>query len=331
MNLTIKNTYAIADDTVQNVSSLMECTDLQRLDLDGMSFGEFSSTNVPTLKKGSYATVNGVLTSQAAEDGVPLYIANAAGSTFQAVSEAPADTTLYLCLIPSSSTELTYALKACVSVYYNAERRGWYETGTQNRVFGECRKVSGAWPAAYKRLYFRPENIESFVKMYSNGLEIDARRIAPVVTRGRVATAYSDTTAKNWTAGTTQLFKCRTDHRVIMELEAVGKTYVSGVPPAGVSIGGCRIDVYLLDDTSGAEIGVLISKALSVPADTSLAAAIPVILDLPIGSFAVKLVTETRSQGDSSVPGTIGLHTDSIYAYPRNPDGNRLGEWGAVI
>ena len=110
MNLTIKNTYKIADDTVQNVSSLMECTDLQRLDLDGMSFGEFSSANVPTLLKGSYATVNGVLTSQATADGVPLYIANAAGSIFQDVSAAPANTTLYMCLIPSSSTELTYAL-----------------------------------------------------------------------------------------------------------------------------------------------------------------------------------------------------------------------------
>ena len=330
MNLTIKNIYAIAENTVNNVSSLMECTDLQRLDLDNMSFGEFSSTNVPTLKKGSYATVNGVLTSQATADGVPLYIANAAGSTFQDVSAAPSDTTLYLCLIPSSATELTYALKACASVYYNAERRGWYETGTQNRVFGECRKVGGAWPVAYKRLYFRPENIESYLKMYSDGLEINARKISPVVTRGRVGTAYTDTTAKNWTAGTTQLFKVRTDHRVIMELEIACKTYVSGIPPTGVAI-GAHIDVYLLDDTSGAEIGVLISKALSVPADTSSVVAIPVLLDLPVGSFAVKIVTATGTHTYYAASGTIGLHTDSIYAYPRNPDGNRLGEWGAVI
>ena len=329
MELARDNNYSIADDTVLNVTSLMQCTDVQRLSLDEMSFGEFTSTNVPTLLKGSRATVNGALFGPAPSDGVPLYIANAAGSTFQDVSAAPADTTLYLCLVPGTDTA-TYALKACASVYYNAERRGWYETGSQVRVFGECRKVGGAWPVAYKRRYFHPSVAEAYLKMYSDGLEVDARKILPACSKGRLATAYSSTTAKDWiSVETAQILKVRTDYPIQLDVVLTCKT--AGGPPTGVAVTGCSVVVVALDDTTESEIGVFDEKTLLVPADTMAASDVTTIFNLPVGKFAVKIKAAVQSKTYYAATYGVIMHTDAIKVYPRNAVGNRVNEWGAVI
>lgn len=332
MDLQIQNNYSIADGSAENVDSLMECTDAQRLSLDEMSFGEFSTTNIPTMLAGSLATVNGSLCGPATTDGVPLYIGNDAGSTFQAASAAPENVTLYLCLIPSAPTAVTYSLKACAAVAYSPERRGFYEVGTQNRVFGECRKVSGAYPSNLKRLYVRPENIESFVKMYSDGLEVDARKILPAYTAGRVSGAiYSlDAQTDHTVEKVTNIVNVRLDYPAVIEIAGMYRT--GGYPLGNKHVSGCEFRAVLLDADQTTEIGIFQAVELAdVPGNQSSAISIPVLFDLPAGAYRIKLKTVVFSfQYETSTQSGF-LQSSNVRAYVRNPQGNRLGEWGAVI
>lgn len=329
MDLSIKNTYAIADDTIENVSSLMGCTDAQRLSLNEMTFGEFTSANVPTLLTGSYATVNGALTVQAGSDGTPLYIANAQGSTFQDVSAAPANTTLYLCLIPSAASAVTYALKACASVYFDAARRGFYEVGTQNRVFGECRKVSGSWPASYKRLYTRPEILENYLKMYSDGLEINARKVMPAASFGRIATVYDNSTPTDWGSGVVTMAKLRVDYPSILEVVFRCNTYVQNGAANG-TVSSAGISSVLMDSVTRADISAIAGGGVTAPSDSSQTSDITTLIPLCPGYHHLRLSTGVYHRGQF---GEIinGIHTDRITAYIRDAVGNRLGEWGAVL
>lgn len=327
MELARDNNYSIADDTVLNVTSLMECTDAQRLSLDEMSFGEFASTNVPTLLKGSRATVNGALFKPAPADGVPLFIANAAGSTFQDVSAAPADTTLYLCLVPGTDTA-TYALKACASVYYNTEWRGWYETGAQNRVFGECRKVSGAWPVAYKRRYFHPSTIEAYCKTYSDGLEINARKISPVNLIGRIPNmGRSRTYSGNRYEQTIDLCTIDADYPLVVEIVASVRTWCDG-STLNLIISGCEYRAVLCDADKVTEVGCLsVSPLTGVPGSKSAAIQKTNLLSVPVGTSKIKLKTVVKSEG----PYQYGLNVGTVSVYVRNVYGDRTGGWGKFL
>lgn len=336
MDLSIQNTYQIADDIVENVGALMECTDAQRLSFDEMSFGEFTTTNVPTLLKGSRATVNGALFGPAASDGVPLYIANAAGSTFQDVSAAPADTTLYLCLIASSMTAVTFALKACASVVFDAEKRGFYEAGTQNRVFGECRKVSGAWPVHYKRLYSRPDVSESLIKMYSDGVEVNARKLTPINNIGLVKADAVYSHAINSALGDaiTTLFKIRVDYPLILEISVLGKTTTT-YDGSSQTVSGNKLFATALDSDNATEIGPMPGVEFGVVSSKSAAATSKVCLPLPVGTFNIKLksaiVTYYAYIGTVNTPFTASVYVNSISAYVRNVFGDRTGSWGAIL
>lgn len=335
MELARDNNYSIADNTVLNVTSLMQCTDAQRLSLDEMSFGEFASTNVPTLLKGSRATVNGALFGPAPADGVPLYISNDAGSTFQDASAAPNGYTYYLCLIPGTDTA-TYALKACTSIYFNTEWRGWYETGTQNRVFGSCYKTAGSYPASYKRRIRFPELFETLIKQYSDGAEINARKLSVINKIGQVAQAYSATKQTEYGEGRTTLFKIRVDYPLTLQLVTVGKTWNEYSTVKTIS--GCSYVATMLDTDNASEIGSLPESLIeNIPSSSSSDGTMKTLIHLPVGVWNIKLKTVIASyMADPSGMGnptsfSYGLYVSTIYAYIRNVFGDRTGSWGAVL
>lgn len=333
MDLIQINNYEMASDTIENASSMVVSLDKTRAGMDQISFSNFTNDAVIGIKAGSLAEVNGSF-FRAESDGVAQFIANAAGSSFVDASNAPENTDLYICLVPSAVGKVTFSLKACAAYTYEPTFRGFYETGTQNRIFGICRKVGGVFPTAYKRLLMRPELLENLASpmlaLYSDGLELNARRIAPAFTKGRVDTAYNDTTAKDWGDGTTQLFKIRADYGFILEIIITGKTHTQGVPPSGKTA-TCSVVIYVIDDNTGAEVGILYTIPVAVPSDQSAAQAISNVRHLPPASYAVKIVTTVGVATYNAASGSFRLHTGSIVAYPRNPNGNRKGEWGAAI
>ena len=143
---------------------------------------------------------------------------------------------------------------------------------------------------------------------------------------------------------TTSLFKVKLSYPATIELVINGKTSLGAQHSGYVSPthSGSYIAAVLLDTDDSTEIGDIRTPIIRVvPASNATAADRRVALDLPAGSYSIKLVSvlqsgtywasSSGSSGGSYVAYSYGLHLNSITAYPRDPLGNRLGEWGAVI
>jgi hypothetical protein len=194
VELSIINTYQIADNTIENANSLLKSVDETRVGMSSVSIANFDNDAVPALKRGSIIEVGGSFFIASA-DGIAQYIAQDFGSQFVDVLSAPENTDLYLCMVPSGVGKVVFALKACTSVYFDADYRGFYESGTLNRVIGGCQRVGTTFPVTKKWIYPDVEQFPRFLKVYNDGVTIHAKKIlqAPRDFRGTEGPWRSET------------------------------------------------------------------------------------------------------------------------------------------
>lgn len=188
----IENKYEIASNAITGADSLLGCMDLQSLGMNQMTLKNMDNTSVPVAAKGSFCDIGSSRYRLKSADTAAQFISNESGSVFVPASNAPENTNLAICMMVTGEGKATFALKVPVNVVYEPEYCGFYESGTMFRVFGYCRRIGSEFPKDYKWIIPKDFNLYAKFSIYSDGLNIDIRKIIGAYQQGIVANPISN-------------------------------------------------------------------------------------------------------------------------------------------
>lgn len=126
------NDYSNSDSNILAVQSTLDKTFFAKI--DSITLTNFDNSTQPAIAAGSIVECNGALYSFSSEESISL--------TDPVTSSTVADGTVYVCLVPSTST-ITAAFTATAPTWSDS-KQGWYGTGWQAnyRYVGGCYKDS---------------------------------------------------------------------------------------------------------------------------------------------------------------------------------------------
>lgn len=129
------NDYSNSDSNILAVQSTLDKTFFAKI--DSITLTNFDNSTQPAIAAGSIVECNGALYSFSSEESISL--------TDPVTSSTVADGTVYVCLVPSTST-ITAAFTATAPTWSDS-KQGWYGTGGQAnyRYIARCLKASTAY------------------------------------------------------------------------------------------------------------------------------------------------------------------------------------------
>lgn len=188
------NTAKVANGKVENAQAIITTQDAQRKGFASFEIGNFFDASIPVLNNYSEFEVNGALSRFQSGDEIVKYLGNNIGDTIEEATAAPRNVPLYLCILPYTPNSFEFVVRGNITVAYDNAFGGIYENGTTTRIIGGCVYTGSSWinKWAINNGELLMTGVDPFIKMCSEGLDVNIRKIVGARQPGIVDTPISN-------------------------------------------------------------------------------------------------------------------------------------------